>query len=147
MCSHELAIMPPSEPAQADALGGVPAPHSTHRAGRSEYRAFVLGAEQCAALLIAELRSEAYLRCCGVCPGSRIVRVPYASAELASRGGEPRQARVAEALQAEARQIRAAALAPVVGIAAADGATGAADDAGAATLVVWRCFGAGMGEG
>ena len=78
----------------------VPEPHATHRAHGSEFRAFVLPPEQCTTLLVAALKEEAYLGCP---PAARIVRVAFASVGVSDRGGEPRQARVCETLQAQAR--------------------------------------------
>jgi hypothetical protein len=95
-----------------------PQPDCTHRCVHGgEFRAFVVPPEECAALLIAQLKTANYL---GADPSSRIVHVPFATAAASDRGGEPRQARVCETLQEEVRSARARD----------------------ATLVVWRCFGA-----
>jgi len=96
----------------------VPEPHAAHRAQGSEFRAFVLPPERCTTLLVAALKEEAYLGCP---PAARVVRVAFASAGVSDRGGEPRQARVCETLQAQALR-----------------------GAGAPTVVVWRCFGEGL---
>lgn len=87
-----------------------------------EFRAFVVPPHACAALLIAKLKSAAYL---GVSSGSRKVHVSFANTTSSDRGGEPRQARVCETLQKEACRIHREG----------------------ATVVVWRCFGAALTGG